>query len=398
MIPSARHDRRGATLLACARAALYAFLLTLAAPVFAAGSMTLAWDAVNSPSVRGYVIHYGPSAGSYNGSVDVGNITTASVTNLTEGATYHFAVAAYDTTHTEGGRSNDVAGTVAYKGPVASFTASATSGKAPLALNFTNSSTGAITSYSWTFGDGTTSTVANPVKVYSTAGTYTVALKVTGPGGTNTSTKSNYITVTTGSDTTPPSAPGTPNATASGSAQINLSWGAATDNVGVTGYRIERCTGSSCSTFAQIATSTGTTFSNSGLAASTTYRYRVRATDAAGNLGAYSAIAQATTSSGADTTPPSAPGTPTATATGTTVNLTWGAATDNVGVTALQGRALHGSGLLDVRADHDGGGHRVQQLRIGRLDDLPLSRPRDRRGGQSRRLFGDRSGDDDRRD
>ena len=76
--------------------------------------MTLAWDAVNSPNVRGYVIHYGPSAGSYNGSVDVGNITTASVTNLTEGATYHFAVAAYDTTHTEGGRSNDAAGTVAY--------------------------------------------------------------------------------------------------------------------------------------------------------------------------------------------------------------------------------------------------------------------------------------------
>ncbi len=344
MIPSARHDRRGATLLACARASLYAFLLTLAAPVFAAGSITLAWDAVNSPNVRGYVIHYGPSAGSYNGSVDVGNITTASVTNLTEGATYHFAVAAYDTTHTEGGRSNDAAGTVAYKVPVASFTASATSGKAPLALNFTNSSTGAITSYSWTFGDGTTSTVANPVKVYSTAGTYTVALKVTGPGGANTSTKSNYITVTTGSDTTPPSAPGTPSATASGSAQINLSWGAATDNVGVTGYRIERCTGSSCSTFAQIATSTGTTFSNSGLAASTTYRYRVRATDAAGNLGAYSAIAQATTTGGTDTTPPSAPGTPSATASGSAqINLSWGAATDNVGVTGYRIERCTGS-------------------------------------------------------
>ena len=138
-------------------------------------------------------------------------------------------------------------------------------------------------------------------------------------------------------DTTPPSAPGTPSATASGSAQINLSWGAATDNVGVTGYRIERCTGSSCSTFAQIATSTGTTFSNSGLAASTTYRYRVRATDAAGNLGAYSAIAQATTSSGADTTPPSAPGSFSAVATGTTsVRLTWTAATDNVKVAAYK--------------------------------------------------------------
>ena len=345
MIPSVRHDRRCATLSARARAALYAILLALAAPAFAAGKVTLAWDAVNNASVRGYVVHYGPSAGNYNGSVDVGNITTASVTNLTEGATYHFAVAAYDTTHAEGALSKDVSGVVAYGVPVAGFTASTTSGPAPLGLNFTNSSTGSITSYSWTFGDGTTSTVANPAKVYSTAGTYTVALKVTGPGGSNTSTRSNYITVTAGSDTTPPSAPGTPTATVAGSTQINLSWGAATDNVGVTGYRVERCTGAGCSTFAQIATSTGTTFSNTGLAGATTYRYRVRATDAKGNLGAYSAIAQATTTSAADTTPPSAPGTPTATPAGSTqINLGWGAATDNVGVTGYRVERCTGAG------------------------------------------------------
>ena len=57
-------------------------------------------------------------------------------------------------------------------------------------------------------------------------------------------------------DTTAPSAPGTLSATASGSTQINLAWGAATDNVGVTGYRVERCAGAGCSTFAQIATPT----------------------------------------------------------------------------------------------------------------------------------------------
>ena len=50
-----------------------------------------------------------------------------------------------------------------------------------------------------------------------------------------------------------------------------------------------------CSTFAQITTAAGTAYINSGLAASTTYRYRVRATDAAGNLGAYSSVATATT-------------------------------------------------------------------------------------------------------
>jgi hypothetical protein len=67
----------------------------------------------------------------------------------------------------------------------------------------------------------------------------------------------------------------------------------------VTGYRIERCTGSACTTFAQIATTSGaTTFANSGLIASTSYSYRVRATDAAGNLSAYSNTAAATTPSG----------------------------------------------------------------------------------------------------
>ena len=124
------------------------------------------------------------------------------------------------------------------------------------------------------------------------------------------------MTTPAGADTTPPTAPSTLTATASGTSTINLSWTASTDNVGVTGYRIERCLGASCTNFAQIATSTGTTFSNTGLTASTTYRYRVLANDAAGNLSVYSPIATATTASGADTTPPSAPAGLTATATG----------------------------------------------------------------------------------
>ena len=68
-------------------------------------------------------------------------------------------------------------------------------------------------------------------------------------------------------DTTPPTAPSGFTASAYGSTTINLSWTASTDNVGVTGYRVERCQGASCTTFVQIATPTGTTFSNTGLAA-----------------------------------------------------------------------------------------------------------------------------------
>jgi chitodextrinase len=72
-------------------------------------------------------------------------------------------------------------------------------------------------------------------------------------------------------------------------------WTAATDNVGVTGYLIERCPGVACTVFAQIATVTGTTYNDTGLAPNTSYSYRVRATDAAGNLSPYSNVASVTT-------------------------------------------------------------------------------------------------------
>src|SRR4030095_376754 len=130
------------------------------------------------------------------------------------------------------------------------------------------------------------------------------------------------------------SAPGTPTSSAVSSTQIDLSWGAATDDVGVTGYRVERCTGASCSDFLQIATPTGTSFSDTGLTASTSYRYRVRAVDAAGNLGSFSNLSAATTP---DTSPPSAPGVLTSSAVSSTqIDLSWGAASDDVGVTGYR--------------------------------------------------------------
>jgi fibronectin type 3 domain-containing protein len=96
-------------------------------------------------------------------------------------------------------------------------------------------------------------------------------------------------------DTQPPTAPTNLLASASGSSQINLSWGAAGDNVGGTGYRVERCQGASCSSFAQIATTTTTSYSDTPLSAGTSYSYRVLAVDAAGNAGPYSGVASATT-------------------------------------------------------------------------------------------------------
>lgn len=98
-------------------------------------------------------------------------------------------------------------------------------------------------------------------------------------------------------NTTPPTAPTNLVAAAASATQINLSWTASTDNVGVTGYFVERCQGVGCSNFSQIATPAGTSFNDTGLTPSTSYSYRVRATDAAGNLSGYSNTATATTSS-----------------------------------------------------------------------------------------------------
>ena len=312
-------------------------LLLLSGTQALAGSISLAWDPVADPRLAGYKLYYGTASRNYTGQVDVGNVTTRTVTGLTDGAKYYFAVTAYDGSRIESGLSNEVVGTVPSAVPVANFTASTTTGVAPLAMNFTSTSTGTISTYAWTFGDGTTSSSQNPAKTYSSAGTYTVSLTVSGTAGSNTKTVASYIRVTATADTTPPTAPAGFAATPAGTSTINLSWTASTDNVGVTGYRLERCQGTSCTTFVQIASPAGTTFSNTGLAAGTAYRYRVRATDAAGNLGPYSTIATATTAAGLDTTPPTVPSGLTGTATGSTgIDLSWNASTDNVGVTGYR--------------------------------------------------------------
>lgn len=95
------------------------------------------------------------------------------------------------------------------------------------------------------------------------------------------------------SDTTPPSTPTGLTAAAASSSAVNLQWTASTDNVAVTGYLVYRSLDGV--TFTSVATTDLTSFADSGLAASTTYRYRVTAVDAAGNESAASAVATVTT-------------------------------------------------------------------------------------------------------
>jgi hypothetical protein len=118
-----------------------------------------------------------------------------------------------------------------------------------------------------------------------------------------------------------PAAPTNLSATASSSSQINLSWTDAASNEN--GFVVEACAGTGCTNFVQIAQLgvNVTTFAHSGLTASSTWRYRVKAFNANGNS-SYSNIAEATTPSAA--TAPLAPTSLSATtASASQINLSW---------------------------------------------------------------------------
>lgn len=138
-------------------------------------------------------------------------------------------------------------------------------------------------------------------------------------------------------DTTPPSDPTSLQATAAGSSQIDLTWTASTDDVAVSVYRVEQCQGAGCVNFSEVAQPTATSYSAQSLNASTLYRFRVRAQDAANNLSGYSNIAQATTGAAGDAQAPTQPSSPDATAPGASgVDLAWGVSTDNVAVSGYR--------------------------------------------------------------
>lgn len=135
----------------------------------------------------------------------------------------------------------------------------------------------------------------------ATNGSHTLTARARDAAGNQTTSSAITVTVSNTLDTTAPTAPANLTATAVSSSQINLSWTASTDNVGVTGYRVERCQGSTCTNFAQVGTPASNSFNDTGLTANTTYRYQVRAVDAANNLSPYSNITNATTQSGGGT-------------------------------------------------------------------------------------------------
>ncbi|MET8037778.1 discoidin domain-containing protein [Streptomyces sp. NPDC005345] len=107
--------------------------------------------------------------------------------------------------------------------------------------------------------------------------------------------------VTGSGDTVPPTAPGNLRVTAVSDTSVTLAWSASTDNVGVTGYRIRRFTGANATPIGTAAANT-TTFTVTGLTASTSYTFDVQALDAAGSVSTPSSQVTTITSTGGSST------------------------------------------------------------------------------------------------
>lgn len=161
---------------------------------------------------------------------------------------------------------------------------------------------GNVFSGGWSATGGSADRTNNVENVYvqtAATGTWTIAVKgFNAPNGPQPFALvvdgAATLTETTPPPPTPPAAPTNLAGAAASRTRINLTW---TDNANnETGFKIERCTGSSCTNFTQIATvgADVTSYGNTGLKRNTAYRYRVRATNGGGDS-AYSNIVTVTT-------------------------------------------------------------------------------------------------------
>jgi PKD repeat protein len=136
------------------------------------------------------------------GGTAVTNLVVVSATEITATTPASSTVGQVDVlVTTPSGTSTSVAGdkytfaATATTIPLPIFSASPTSGSAPLSVTFTDASTGSPASWSWSFGDGNTSTLENPTNTYVNNGTYSVTLTETNSIGTNVTTMTGYIVV-----------------------------------------------------------------------------------------------------------------------------------------------------------------------------------------------------------
>ena len=91
---------------------LVALLLGLYPVKAIAGSVSIAWDPNTEADLAGYKVYVGTSPGTYSQTIDVGHVTTFTISDLTDGETYYVALTAYDIFANESGSSTEVSTTL----------------------------------------------------------------------------------------------------------------------------------------------------------------------------------------------------------------------------------------------------------------------------------------------
>jgi chitodextrinase len=304
---------------------------------------SLSWAAsTDNVGVTGYKV--------FRSGVQVGTPSSASFTDsgLSPATTYAYAVSAFDAAGNNSAQSTSVNATTASTADTTPPTTSVTSPTAGSTVSGTISASASASdnigvskvefyldgslqqtdttspyTWSWNTTSATNASHVLSTKAYDAAGNI-------GSSANVSVTVNNVV-----ADVTPPSIPIGFVSAGTTTSTVSLSWTASTDNVGVMGYKVYRCTGA-CVPAVQVGNVATPAFIDSGLTASITYSYAVAAYDAAGNTSALSTVLQVSTQF-QDVTPPAiAITSPTNSQTiSGTVNVT-GAASDNIGVTSVK--------------------------------------------------------------
>ena len=316
-------------------------------------SVTLNWtppttntDGTPLTDLAGYKLYYGTSSGNYGSPIDVNNVTTYTISNLTVGS-YYFVVTAYDLSGNESDYSNEVVkseqGTADTTKPtVSTFTipTTATSLTVPISSFIATDNvavTGFIVTESSTAPSATAAGWSATVPASYTAtsaGAHTLYAYAKDAAGNVSTGKNASVTITiTTSDTTKPTVNTFTIPATATSLTVPISNFTATDNVAVTGFIVTESSSAPSATAAGWSATVPTSYTATSAGAHTLYAY---AKDAAGNVSTGKSASVTITITTSDTTKPTVNTfTIPATATSLTVPISNFTATDNVAVTGF---------------------------------------------------------------
>jgi fibronectin type 3 domain-containing protein len=272
------------------------------------GQVSLSWTA--STGAAGYNIYRSLTSGSEGTTAYVSGVTATSYTDtaVTDGTAYYYTVSAENSAGNSAQSSQVTATpTTGVTVPATPTGVTATAGVSKVSLAWTASS--GATSYNvyrstTSGGEGTTAyasgiTTASYTDSSATAGT-TYYYKVAAVNSAGTSAQSSEVSATPTSGVTVPAAPTGVTATA-GVSQVALGW---TASSGATSYNVYRSTSSGGEgTTAYVSGLTGTSYTDTGVTAGTTYYYTVAAANSAGTSAQSSQVSAAPTSGGGSGSP-----------------------------------------------------------------------------------------------